>query len=154
MRVRRGRIKDALRLRNLYLASVRGLCRKDYAPAEIRAWLRGRQPEHWRQAMKQGDVMFVAEAGSRLAGFSSVRDREISAVYIHPAFARRKLGSRLLEKAERFACRQGHRSVYLRASLTAYPFYLAHGYNKIRRFRYCLLNGARLPCIQMRKRMS
>src|SRR5438105_3419192 len=99
IQIRRARPDDARKIRNAHVASVRILCAKDYNARQIAAWS-SRKPDEYRRAMKT-EAMYVAQAGERIAGFSAAHGREVRAVYVHPRFARRGVGAKLLAAAER-----------------------------------------------------
>ena len=53
---------------------------------------------------------------------------KIRAFFVHPAWARRGLGSRILEVCEAAAASAGFRRLEMGATLTGVPLYLARGY--------------------------
>lgn len=152
--IRRARLDDALRIRNLHVRSIRVLCREEYTKRQIAAWSGGRKPRDYRRAMTAGgERMVVAEDGERLAGFASLRGDEVLAVYVHPRCARRGVGTRLLAAAESRARRRGVRRLYLDATLTGVPFYLVRGYRSVRQHAV-LRNGIAIPVVQMMKTLG
>ena len=96
--------------------------------------------------------MFVAMANERIVGFSCARPGEIAAVYVDPRHVRQGVGRQLLAVAESIAGR-ARRKLWLHASLTAVPFYLASGYRKERRHSL-LRGGVPIPCVRMTKRLE
>lgn len=149
--VRRAKLVDAVRIRNVHVASIRGLCARDYTPAQIRAWTSHKRAESVRRAMAEGETMFLALEGNRTVGFAGFKDREVRAVYVHPGFARRGIGTALLAALERTARRRGLRRVHLSSSVTAAPFYRAMGFATVRKSRFTLRDGTRIACVLMRK---
>src|SRR5438132_8667714 len=148
MRIRRARRDDALRIRNLHVRSIRVLCALDYTRRQIAAWAGGRRAAHYRRVMGAGgEEMFVAVANERVVGFSSARRGEIVAVYVDPKHVRLGAGHRLLARAERAA---NANRLWLDATLTAVPFYLAHGYRRRRRHSV-MRQGVPIPCVRMTK---
>lgn len=149
--MRRARLDDALRIRNLHVRSIRILCRHEYTLRQITAWSGKRTAASFRRAMTAGgEMMFVAEASGRLAGFSSLHGDGIYALYVHPRYARHGVGTRLLAVAERRAARRGVTRVWLDATLTALPFYRARGYRRIRRHAV-VRHGVPIPVVRMTK---
>lgn len=149
--VRRAMSADAVRIRNVHVASIRGLCARDYTPAQIRAWSSNKRPGNARRSMAEGEAMFLALVGVRTAGFAGFKDREVRAVYVHPQFARRGVGTALLAALERTARRRGVRCLRLSSSVTAAPFYRAMGYATVRKGTFTLRDGTRIACVHMRK---
>lgn len=151
-RIREARPADALKIRNVHVASIRGLCAKDYTPEEIGAWTAGMRPAVYREAItSQEESIFVAEVRDRLVGFASLRGEEVRAVYVHPRFARQGVGSRLLRAVEQKAESLGLGKLRLHSSLTAAAFYRKHGYRGSRRVRHVLASGDQIPCVPMAK---
>jgi N-acetylglutamate synthase-like GNAT family acetyltransferase len=75
----------------------------------------------------------------------------VRAFFVHPAFARRGLGSLLLEACESAARGAGFRRVELTSTLTGIPLYAARGFEARERLELVLQNGARLPVLRMEK---
>jgi putative acetyltransferase len=152
--IRRARDEDALKIRNVHVASIRTLCARDYTPEQIAAWIANIRLAGYRQAMREGEVMFVAERGPRIAGFSGILADEVRAVYVHPRFIRRGVGSLLLRAAEDEARARRVEALRLNASLTAVPFYRSQGYEERRAGWHPLPSGVLLPCVRMTKRLG
>lgn len=118
---------------------------------------------------------FVAEAGGVLAGCGGWSKRKtlfgsdhgagredslldpavdaarIRAFFVHPDWARRGIGSRILEACEDDAARSGFTRFELGATITGERLYRVKGYEPIERIEAALPNGAGLPVIRMVK---
>ena len=129
IRLRRATFADLPALGPLIAVSARELGRNDYAPEQVEGALRGAFGTD-TQLIRDG-TYFVIEAGGRLAGCGgwsrrrtlfgsdarSDRDSteldptvdaaKIRAFFIHPEFARRGLGTLLLERCEQAAAASG-----------------------------------------------
>lgn len=75
----------------------------------------------------------------------------IRAMYTHPAWTRRGIGSLLLTLGEDAARDAGFRTIELGATLPGEPFYLASGYREIDRETHVAGNGAENVVIRMVK---
>jgi GNAT superfamily N-acetyltransferase len=137
--IRRAGFADVPALQSLIATSARALSRDDYTPAQIEGALRGAFGVD-TQLIRDGSY-FVIESGDRLAGCggwsrrrtlfgSDARaDRDateldpakdaakIRAFFIHPDFARRGLGTRLLERCEYDAVAYGAAIEAIRPSI-------------------------------------
>lgn len=168
---------DIPRLHGLIEASVRGLQRNDYTPAQIEGAL-GTVLGLDTQLVADG-TYFVAEARAACArvlagcgGWSkrktlfgsdqaAVREPEllnpatdaakIRAFFIHPDFARRGIGTKILEACEAAARAGGFSRFEMGATLTGVPLYLARGYRVLGRIEVPLRNGEVLPVVRMTK---
>jgi GNAT superfamily N-acetyltransferase len=76
---------------------------------------------------------------------------KIRAFFVHPDWARRGIGSRILTACENAAVQAGFRRFELGATLTGERLYRQKGYAEIERLEVPLANGARLPIIRMSK---
>jgi len=76
---------------------------------------------------------------------------KIRAFFVHPDWARRGLGSRILDTCEKAAIEAGFTGFELGATLTGERLYTARGYTATDRREVPLSNGASLPVIRMTK---
>src|SRR6202034_4224177 len=72
---------------------------------------------------------------------------KIRAFFVHPAWARRGVGSRILEVCEAAAEAAGFRSLEMGATLTGVPLYRARGYLEGERRQVPLQRGLSLPIV-------
>src|SRR5262245_59047185 len=112
IRIRKAEREDALKIRNAHVAAIRRICSKDYTAKQIRVWS-NRNPESYRKAMASGESMFVAQVGTRIAGFSAIHENEIRAVYVHPRYVGRGIAKKLLAAVESLAKKKGFKVVTL-----------------------------------------
>jgi GNAT superfamily N-acetyltransferase len=77
----------------------------------------------------------------------------IRAMYTHPAWTRRGIGTLLLELGESAARDAGFRTIELGATLAGEPFYLARGYKEVGRDTHVAANGANNVVIRMVKNL-
>ena len=79
---------------------------------------------------------------------------KIRAIYVHPSYARRGLGTAILHFVEGEAIRAGFRRLEMGATVTGAPLYEREGYCEVERTQIPLHNGASLPVIRMVKRVT
>jgi GNAT superfamily N-acetyltransferase len=75
----------------------------------------------------------------------------IRAMYTHPSWIRRGVGTLLLELGEAAARDAGFKRIELGATLAGEPFYLARGYREVSRVTHVAANGANNVVIRMVK---
>jgi len=169
--------RDMPALDALIEASVRGLQADDYTQAQIEGAL-GTVLGLDTQLIHD-ETYFVAETaaddGRRLAGcggwskrrtlFGADRgpDREpelldpaadaakVRAIFVHPAFARRGLGTLILAHVEAAARTAGFSRFEMGSTLTGVPLYQLKGYVEAERIAVPLKNGEALPVVRMVK---
>lgn len=171
--------EDVPALHALIEASVRGLQTDDYTPAQIEGALgtvlgldsqliRDRtyfiaeildQNTKARSAAGCGGwskrkTLFGADAGPgrepRLLD-PDTDAAKVRAIFVHPNFARRGLGSLILATVENAARAAGFRRFEMGSTLTGVPLYRLKGYIETERISVPLKNGEALPVVRMVK---
>jgi len=167
---------DVPALNALVEASVRGLQGNDYTLAEIEGAL-GYALGLDSQLIADG-TYFVAEASggsivgsggwsyrATLCGSDHLRGRtsgsldpvadaaKIRAIYVHPLWARRGLGSLILDHCERQAREAGFRRLEMGSTLTGVPLYSLRGYRERERIAIALPNGEEMAVVRMTKNL-
>ena len=167
-------IADIPRIGPLIEASVRGLGPQAYSPSQIEQAL-GTWLGLDTQLILDG-TYFVAEASgvpptlAACGGWSrrktpygsdhrAGRDdalldprtdaAKIRAFFVHPAWARRGIATRILELCEQAARTDGFSRAEMGATLTGVPLYRRRGYAEIERIDLPLANGEVLPIVRM-----
>ena len=169
---------DIPALHALIEVSVRVLQRHDYTPEQIEGAL-GTVLGLDTQLIDDG-TYFVVEAGPErehlvLAGCGGWSHRKtlfgsdhgpyrqnafldpatdaakIRAFFVHPDWARRGIGSMILETCEQAARKAGFTRLEMGATLTGVPLYEARGYKSVERIEVPLRNGHLLPVVRMVK---
>jgi len=79
---------------------------------------------------------------------------KIRAFFVHPTWARRGIGSMILEACENAALAEGFTRFEMGATLTGVPFYQARGYVCLENLEVPLANGESLPIVRMEKRST
>jgi ribosomal protein S18 acetylase RimI-like enzyme len=169
--------QDIPALHMLIEASVRGLEAGDYTPAQIEGAL-GTVLGLDTQLIRDR-TYFVAETvdenPQRIAGCGGWSKRrtlfgadrgpgrepellnpaadaaKVRAIFVHPAYARRGLGSLILAHVEAEATAAGFRRFEMGSTLTGVPLYKLKGYVETERVAVPLANGETLPVVKMVK---
>ena len=76
---------------------------------------------------------------------------KVRAIFIHPDFARRGLGSLILAAVEDAARQAGFQRFEMGSTLTGVPLYRLKGYVEVERIAVPLWNGEALPVVRMVK---
>ena len=120
---------DAPRLAALFRASVETLAEDHYDADQLAAW-RGGADDEAAFAKRLGDALtIVALVDAEIAGFASLKDNKlIDMLYVHPEFARRGVGSTLVDALEKLGAARGARNLSVDASDAARDFFAARGY--------------------------
>jgi GNAT superfamily N-acetyltransferase len=78
---------------------------------------------------------------------------KIRAFFVHPAWARRGIGSIILDACERAARDAGFTRLEMGATLTGVPFYRARGYSELERIEISMKDGVSMPIVRMAKQV-
>jgi GNAT superfamily N-acetyltransferase len=174
LRYRVAEAGDILGLHALIERSVRGLQAGDYSAEQMDGAL-GTYLGVDTQLIADGTYLAVEDADGLLiacGGWSRRKtlfgadrrpDRDeslldaktdaakIRAFFVHPEWARRGIGSRILELCEEAARAEGFTRFEMGATLTGMPLYRRWGYTELERIELPLANGASLPIVRMTK---
>ncbi|MCK6578853.1 MAG: GNAT family N-acetyltransferase [Anaerolineae bacterium] len=101
-----------------------------------------------RKTLFGGDQMKAAADSLLDPALDAAR---IRAFFVHPAWARRGIGRRIIELCEAAARRDGFRRAELVATLPGEPLYAALSYAVMRRFEVPMPGGEALPVASMAK---
>jgi len=148
--IRQARTSDRDRISQLHSESIQQLCTADYTPAQIQALLEDKKvygTKSW------GDVVLVAEYGKKIVGFSAFMRGTVSAMYVHPEWTRQGIGKRLLQAIEREATFRRWQWLFVKASVTAVPFYQACGYQILHPTQMMVARREWVPCVDMQKQL-
>ena len=148
--IRQARPDDIIRLLRIQIDALRTLCIRDYSAEQIEALIE-RNIRHSSRGGCRGEITLVAEVDRVTVGFAALLGCRISAVYVHPQFARQRIGSRLLAKLEQVAISNNRQTLRVAASLTARPFYQRNGYRVMGESYLVAEAGLQIPYIDMKK---
>jgi GNAT superfamily N-acetyltransferase len=179
LRIRTAQLADVPALNGLIELSVRGLQAGDYTPRQIEGALGtalGLDTQLIADATyfvafleEQPDTivacggwsprrtLFGSDGGSgrNASLLDPLTDAaRIRAIFVHPDWARRGLGSLILQHCESEAERAGFRRFEMGSTLTGVPLYRLRGYVELERVNVPLPNGEILPVIRMTKSVA
>lgn len=126
MIIRKADVDDVPTLKELHDRAVMELCRADYTIDQLESWVNKSPLEkyYWRLETQR---IFIAEDAGRTLGFVRwyPKTNELCSICVEPEFARRGIGTSLMEHACQDARDHNVETFWLDASLTAVPFYQA-----------------------------
>jgi GNAT superfamily N-acetyltransferase len=178
LQLRKAVTADIPRLREVIDASVRGLQTQDYSPAQIELALKTVYGVD-SQLIADGTYLVaeITQSGAAaqivacggwskrktLYGGDQFARREdslldpahdaakIRAFFVHPQWARRGIGTLILEACEAAAIAAGFARIEMGATLSGVAFYRAKGYVEVESQSAPLGNGEALPIVKMTK---
>ncbi len=154
MEIRKATRKDTAAICRVHRASITRICSSHYAPEHIEVWAGARQPQDYENAVENA-AFYVAEEAGEVVGLSFLdRDSgEVHAVYVHPDFVRRGVGTALLAALEEEARLCDLSTITLNATLNSVSFYKVRGFSSLGETTNTLPSGVDVPCLRMEKRL-
>jgi len=174
VRIRPALPSDVPTLNSVIAASVKVLQAGDYTPAQIDGAL-GTVLGLDTQLIADGTYLIAETEEQTIAGCGGWSKRKtlfgsdqgpnrensfldpatdaarIRAIFVHPDFARRGIGSLILKACEEAAAAAGFRKFEMGSTLTGIPLYKLKGYVEIEMVHVPLHNGEHLPVLRMAK---
>ena len=150
---------DAPAFLQVHHAAVRGIAAKHYPPEVVEDWAPmpiTDQSIARCLANPDGELRLVAEIDGRIVGIGALvlATSELRACYVAPHAARSGVGSALVQALEAIARDNGLAHLQMDSSVTAEPFYLAHGYTVRGHGEHALGSGRRMACVRMEKALT
>jgi putative acetyltransferase len=129
MTVRAYRVDDAPVLLAIFRDTIRRVNSRDYDPSQIAAWASDDiDPDRWATRFT-GRFVAVADEAGRAVGFAELESGgHIDRFYVSADHQRRGVGRRLLAAVVAEARRLSLARLFTEASVTARPFFEAHGF--------------------------
>lgn len=175
--IRKAGNEDIDQIADVIAASVRGLAQGFYTDLQIELSIQsvfGVDTE-----LINDGTYFVVESDGRIAGcggwsrrktlygasdYAGSRNPEmldpemdaakIRAFFIHPDWARKGIGTLILDICESEAAAEGFKSAEMMSTLPGVPLYRARGYDGDERVQIPVGEGVAIECIKMRKELG
>lgn len=151
IKIRKATYQDCKALCEIHVSAIRELGKSHYSEEEIDIWSRGRTPDRYEKQISERDVI-IAENRSIPVGFGTLdlARGELVQLYVHPNYARKGVGTLLLEELMNMAREAGLDEMHCFSSLNAEGFYISTGFQAGQKCKR-QLNGGEIDCIPMRK---
>jgi putative acetyltransferase len=125
---------DAERCAEIFRASIEELASEDYSPDQCAAWAVGADELAGFAKRLAGALTLVALVEGQPAGFASLKGADaLDMVYVDPPYARRGVGTALLDALVKLATARGAKIVTSDVSDTARPLFERLGFRAQRR---------------------
>ncbi|WP_439368036.1 N-acetyltransferase family protein [Bradyrhizobium sp. PMVTL-01] len=146
---RPARLDDAETVFEITKASIAGLSRGCYSPAQVENWMGDRTPRFYEELIAKGR-MSVCVRNDVVIGFVDAEPGEVTRLFVLPAAAGSGVGQRLLDIGVAQA-RLGHSGpIRLEATINAESFYRRYGFRSMGRGQFSHgLGGEPIEIIHM-----
>lgn len=149
--IRRYEAADLDAVIGVFLRSICEIASHDYDAGQIDAWAQADRAEWSRRRLDR--PTWVAMIDAKVVGFSDLESSgHIDMLFVHPEYQRKGVAAALLGEVERAARHQRVSTLDTDASITARPFFEAHGFRVVRQ-QTVALHGQRLTNFRMEKRL-
>ena len=141
MNLRQITIKDQLELKKIYFDSIQSLDEKIYSQEQKRAWSsQAWDNPNFEKSITQGKGWLLSDKGIILAFATRYPKNRIALFYCKGKFQRRGYGSKLLNKVQEEAKKEGLDSLSTEASLISYKLFLKNEWEIVRKEKIIINN--------------
>lgn len=153
MHVRQATPQEYPQLWQLFHDTVHQVNRQDYTSQQLAAWAPDEiDMASWVTRM-EGIQPFVVDEDGQILGFSDIqRDGLVDMFFVDHRWQRKGIGSRLFAEIHDRAKQMKLQELHSHVSITARPFFAAHGFDVINP-QEVIINGIALKNYLMRKQL-
>ncbi|SNR67949.1 GNAT family N-acetyltransferase [Flavobacterium sp. ov086] len=129
---RKATISDLKEMQELYIETIHHICKNDYNPPQIEAWISGvHNTDRWLEVINTQFVL-LAILEHKIIGFGTLKDGNyIDFFYIHKDFQRQGIADKILTELEIEAQKHHTKTLASDISITAKPFFEKKGFRAI-----------------------
>ena len=151
MKIRKFQYKDAKEVCEIIKRCDTEIASKDYPKKIIEWWISKTTPERILKNSKIREC-FVAVDGKKVVGYEDLEKNEMKRLHITPEFQRKGIGTKLINKIEKFAIKKKIPKLILESTINAEKFYNKCGFKKIE-IKNCEYDGEKFKLILMEKEL-
>jgi putative acetyltransferase len=158
-KIRRSTPDDAEGMLHAHYSAVHETAKRDYSDVILNLWSRPVDLQRiaaYRTKMQtdKNVISFVAvDDSGQVLGFGELVPPEtLGAIYVAAAAGRHGVASALFRALEAEARNLGMKVLRMESSLTAFAFYVKHGFRELERRKHPLTDGLTMECVFMERR--
>jgi N-acetylglutamate synthase-like GNAT family acetyltransferase len=155
IKIRKAIPQDCEVLSEIHISAIQELGKTHYTKAEVDAWSSGKTPERHEKHIRERQVI-VAQYGSIPVGFGTLDSTtgEVVHLFVKPEYARKRVGTQILEELLGMASAAGFSEVHCKSSLNAQAFYTNSGFKSGKNCKHRFRDGGEIDCISMKRLLS
>lgn len=129
MNFRKATISDLAEMKELFVQTIRSVCKNDYNSAQIEAWVSGAKiTQRWIDVV-ENQLVLLAIIQEKIVGFGTLKDNNyIDFFFIHKDFQRQGIANKIFTKLELEAKKHHSKIITSDVSITAKPFFEKKGF--------------------------
>jgi len=131
MRIRKFKKEDAVKVSNIIRKCLKEVNIRDYPKKAIVSLCDFFTPSLIISNSKNRTI-FVAVEGEKIIGTARLKENTVFTVFVDPKVHKKGVGTKLMDKVEELAKRNGFKITKVPSSLGAFEFYKHRGYRKVK----------------------
>lgn len=130
MNIRKGTIDDKNELQQLFVNTIKEICKNDYNQHQIEVWTSGIENTDRWEAIFKNQIVFVSIQNDQITGFSTLENGNyVDLFYVHKDFQKQGIAKALYDVIESEAINQNQKVISADVSITAKDFFLKMGFD-------------------------
>lgn len=129
MNFRKATILDLAEMQEMYIETIKWVCKNDYTPLQIDAWVSGlNNTERWLKVIHDQYVL-LATIKDKIVGYGTLKDGNyIDFFCVHKDFQRQGIADKVFIQLEFEAIKENSKTITADVSITAKPFFEKKGF--------------------------
>lgn len=129
MHFRKATISDLNEIQELFVQTIKSVCKNDYNPDQINAWVSGvKITERWIDVIEKQFVL-LAIIEEQIVGYGTLKDNNyIDFFFIHKDFQRQGIAQKIFNELELEAKNHDSKIITSDVSITAKGFFVKNGF--------------------------
>ncbi|MNQ92839.1 putative N-acetyltransferase YafP [compost metagenome] len=129
MDFRKATILDLAEMQEMYIETIKWICKNDYTPLQIDAWVSGlNNTERWLKLIHEQYVL-LATIEDQIVGYGTLKDGNyIDFFCVHKDFQRQGIADKVFTELEHEAIKENSKTITADISITAKPFFEKKGF--------------------------
>lgn len=129
MDFRKATILDLAEMQEMYIETIKWVCKNDYTPLQIDAWVSGlNNTERWLKLIHEQYVL-LATIKDQIVGYGTLKNGNyIDFFCVHKDFQRQGIADKVFNELEHEAIKENSKTITADISITAKPFFEKKGF--------------------------
>ncbi|WP_428230198.1 GNAT family N-acetyltransferase [Flavobacterium sp.] len=122
-------IADLKEMQEMYIETIKWVCKNDYNPLQINAWVSGlNDTERWLKVI-HNQYVSLAVIENKIVGYGTLKDGNyIDFLCVHKDFQRQGIADKVFNQLEIEARKENAKKITADVSITAKPFFEKKGF--------------------------
>ena len=129
MDFRKATISDLKEMQEMYIETIKWVCKSDYNPLQINAWISGlNDTERWLKVIHTQFVL-LALIDNKIVGYGTLKNGNyIDFFCVDKDFQRQGIADKIFNQLEIEARKEHSKAITADVSITAKPFFIKKGF--------------------------